>query len=173
MLSAFRVTGMKDNYYIVYDSHGRGILVALTYRVLKNGDVIGWFYGYAGNNEYAKAFFRIVLDTHLQPAHYYAGSSSREWDRDYLTKAIWFEESIFIDEDIQQIMSTMYQNFSEYWLLPDKKKGCVKMNNNCLKEMEMDEDDIFYCASKNTSQKILNLISSKCPLVTPMLLNDS
>ena len=161
---------MKDNHYVLYDPHGRGILAALTYRVRKNCDIVGWFYGYAGNSEYAQAFFQIVRDTKLKPVHYYAGAQSKEWDRDYLIDTIWFEESIYVAEDTQNLIEDMYQRFAEHWLLPDKDKESFKLNDCCLKEMEMDEDDIFCYASKDTSQEVLNLIASKCPLVTPMLL---
>lgn len=160
---------MNDQAYLIYDPDGRGLLIALVYRVLKNSDVVGWYYGYAGNGVYEETYFQITRGETLEPVRYYAGSTPKEWDRDYLLSEQRLDASIFVPDEVQELLIQVRRGFVERWLVRDEKIDRFKLNDERLRDMELDEDDSYYYASEGLDKKLLALLAAKWPLQAPLL----
>lgn len=161
---------MSDKAFVLYDPDGRGLLVAVVYRILKNNDIAGWFYGHVGSGEYDSAYFCITRDGNLEPTHFYAGRAGTEWDRDYQMTGIWLGVSgtIFITPELQEQLQAIQRPFAQRWLYIDEQSGFVYLNTDRVKTMQIEEDDSYSYASLGLDLDILNYIASKWPLNTPL-----
>ncbi len=159
---------MNDQAYLIYDPDGRGLLIALVYRILKSNDVVGWYYGYVGNGAYEATYFQITRGETLEPIRFYAGSSRKEWDRDYLLSNQKLDASVFVPDDVQELLDQVRQGFLEYWLVRDEKINRFKLNDERLREMELEEDDSYSYASAGLDRNLVALLAKKWSLQAPI-----
>ncbi|MDX1656749.1 MAG: hypothetical protein R3310_16185, partial [Candidatus Competibacteraceae bacterium] len=118
-----------------------------------------------GNSEYRQSYFHIVRNATLQPVRYFAGSTSREWEWDHLLENPRLEASIFVTEELVQLLEDIKAAFVKNWLVLDARSGEYRLNDDRLREMQLEEDD-SYSRAVNVDWNLLALIASRWNLLT-------